>query len=187
MNVTRRSLMRGAFASAVLLSPPVRALAAPALLGRRQLDVRSLSFDCVNTGERLNAVDYWVEGDYVPDALAAIDRALRDFMNGQVHPIAPNLLDAMHQIGRRLETNCRFELVCGYRSPETNAKLSRMYSGVASHSLHMTGQAADIALPSRALRELHETALALGAGGVGFYPDEDFVHIDIGRVRRWVG
>jgi uncharacterized protein YcbK (DUF882 family) len=187
VNITRRSLITGGLASAALLSSPVRALGAPALLGRQQLDVRSLSFDCVNTGERLNAVDYWVEGDYVPDALAAIDRALRDFMNEQVHTIAPSLLDAMHQIGRRLETDCRFELVCGYRSPETNAKLSRMYSGVASRSLHMTGQAADIALPGRALREVHETALGLRAGGVGFYPDEDFVHIDVGRVRRWVG
>jgi len=187
MDITRRSLIRGGFASAAVLTSPLRALGAPALIGLRQLDTRSLSFDCVNTAEQLKAVDYWIEGEYVPDALAAINRALRDFMSGQVYPIEPKLLDAMHQIGRRLETSCRFELLCGYRSPETNAKLSRMYSGVASHSLHMKGQATDIALPGRPLREVHETALALRAGGVGFYPDQNFVHIDIGRVRRWVG
>jgi uncharacterized protein YcbK (DUF882 family) len=187
MRITRRSLMAGGLASAVLLNSPVRALGAPTPLRRQQLNVRSLSFNCVNTGEQLKAVDYWIEGEYVPDALAAINRALRDFMSGQVYAIAPTLLDAMHQIGRRLETDCRFELVCGYRSPETNAKLSRMYSGVAPRSLHMTGEAADIALPGRTLREVHETALALQAGGVGFYPNEDFVHIDVGRVRHWVG
>jgi len=187
MEISRRSLIKGGIASALVLTSTPRALGAPALIGRQQLDIRSLSFDCVNTGEQLKTVDYWIEGEYVPDALAAINKALRDFMSGQVHPIAPELLDAMHQIGRRLETDCRFELICGYRSPETNAKLSRMYSGVAPHSLHMNGQAADIALPGRPLREVHETALALRAGGVGFYPDQNFVHIDVGRVRRWVG
>lgn len=187
MNISRRSLIAGGLASAVLSSSPVRALGAPALVRRQQLDVRSLSFNCINTGEQLKTVDYWIEGEYVPDALAAINGAMRDFMSGQICPIAPTLLDALHQIGRKLETDCRFELVCGYRSPETNAKLSRMYSGVAPHSLHMTGQAADIALPGRALRDVHEAALALQAGGVGFYPNEDFVHIDVGRLRRWIG
>ena len=97
MAISRRSLIRGGIASALVLRSPLRALGAPALIGRQQLDIRSLSFDCINTGEQLKAVDYWVEGEYVPDVLAAINRALRDFMSGEVYPIAPALLDAMHK------------------------------------------------------------------------------------------
>jgi uncharacterized protein YcbK (DUF882 family) len=187
MDISRRSVIGGGLLSALSLSSTARVLAAPTLIGRKALNTRTLSFDCINTGEHLKPVDYWVEGQYVPDALAAIDKALRDFMSGDIYPIAPNLLDAIHEIGARLETSCRFELICGYRSPGTNAKLRSMYSGVAAQSLHMEGQAVDISLPGRPLRKLHETALAMQIGGVGYYPDPNFVHVDVGRVRQWVG
>jgi len=78
-------------------------------------------------------------------------------------------------------------LTSGYRSPETNAELHELDSGVASNSLHMKGQAADITLPGRPLRTVYESALAMRIGGVGYYPDDDFLHVDIGRVRRWEG
>jgi uncharacterized protein YcbK (DUF882 family) len=165
------------------------AVAAPALVGLKQLNVRTLSFDCTNAGEQLLGVDYWVEGEYVPDALADIDQALRDYRTDEVYPITTKLLDLLYFLGRSLDTDCRFELTSGYRSPETNAMLHELDSGVASNSLHMKGQAADITLPGRPLRNLYEAALAMRLGGVGYYPDpdDDFVHVDVGRVRRWVG
>jgi uncharacterized protein YcbK (DUF882 family) len=165
------------------------AVAAPALVGLRQRAVRRLSFDCTNSGEQLLGCDYWVDGEYVPDALADIDWALRDYRTDDVHPIATNLLDLLYHLGTRLETDCRFELTSGFRSPETNAALHELDAGVASNSLHMEGQAADISLPDRPLRKLYETALAMRVGGVGYYPDpdDDFIHVDVGRVRHWVG
>jgi|SRR5579871_689987 len=188
MRMSRRKFLRtGSAASLVLVSN--RVLAAPAIIGVKELNVRTLSFDCTNSGEQLNDVDYWVEGEYVPGALDAIDDALRDYRNDEVHPIATKLLNLLYRLGRSLDTDCRFELTSGYRSPETNAALHELDAGVASNSLHMKGEAADITLPGRTLKQLHEAALALRMGGVGYYPapDDDFLHVDIGRVRRWQG
>ena len=78
-------------------------------------------------------------------------------------------------------------MISGYRSPQTNAGLHEKSSGVASKSLHMEGMAMDVRLPGRALAKLHDAAIALGQGGVGIYPTSDFVHVDVGRVRRWKG
>jgi uncharacterized protein YcbK (DUF882 family) len=112
---------------------------------------------------------------------------LRDYQNGDVYPIDPKVLDVLHGIGRALETDCRFELICGYRSPATNAALHRNDPQVAVHSLHMKGQAVDFALPGRQLAQVHKTALAQQIGGVGYYPDADFIHVDTGPVRHWTG
>ena len=86
-----------------------------------------------------------------------------------------------------LDTGSAFELTSGYRSPATNAFLHRLDSGVAKHSLHMKGQAADISLPGRPLRPVYEAALAMRVGGVGYYPNDAFIHVDVGRIRRWQG
>ncbi len=190
MSISRRGLLGmsgAALVCATSVSFTARAHAAPALVGLKELNVRTLSFDCTNTGEYLNAVDYWIEGKYVPDALAEIDDALRDYRSDEVYPIATHLLDLLYQIGRTLDTDCQFELTSGYRSPETNAELHELDAGVAANSLHMKGQAADITLPGRPLRKVYEAALAMRVGGVGYYPDDDFLHVDVGRVRRWEG
>ena len=188
MHVSRRSLLR--IGGAVALSAgiaPAHALTGPAIIGLKDLNARTLSFDGYYTGEKLKNVTYWTDGRYEPDALSTINHALRDYQNGTVHPIDPKVLDVLHQIGRALETDCRFELICGYRSPATNAALHRNDSQVAVHSLHMKGQAVDFALPGRKLSMVHKTALAQQVGGVGYYPDADFIHVDTGRVRRWTG
>ncbi len=145
---------------------------------------RSLSFDNIHTGEKLK-IEYWADGDYLPDALETIDRLLRDFRNGEVHAIEPKLLDLLAVIRTRLETGAPFEVISGYRSPATNAMLHEEHSGVAAKSLHMQGMAIDIRIADRPLSALHDLALDLRAGGVGYYPQSDFVHVDVGRVRRW--
>ena len=188
MRMSRRHVLTiGAGAAVATLASPV--IAAPALVGLRKTRVRTLTFDCTNSGEQLIGVDYWVDGEYVPDALDEINWALRDYRNNEIYPISTHLLDQLYELGTRLDTDCSFELTSGYRSPETNEALHELDPGVAANSLHMQGMAADITLPGRPLRKLYETALAMRLGGVGYYPDpdDDFVHVDVGRVRRWVG
>lgn len=151
-----------------------------------QTGARTLAFDNLHTGETLK-LDYWVNGQYLPDALAEVNHLLRDFRTGEVHPISPGLLDLLAILRVRLETSQPVMVISGYRSPLTNAMLRSRYehSGVASKSLHMQGLATDIRIPGRSLAAVHAAALAQRAGGVGYYPDSDFVHVDVGRVRTW--
>ena len=145
---------------------------------------RLLAFHNTHTGESLRCT-YWARGEYLADALAEIDHLLRDHRSGEVHPMAPSLLDLVYHLNQSVEGRKPFEIVSGYRSPSTNAKLRRKSTGVAKHSLHMSGKAMDIRLPGCDLRELHQAALALRAGGVGYYPASGFIHVDVGRVRSW--
>lgn len=170
-----------------LLASAVAFVAAPFAAARADIvenTVRSLSFRNLHTGENLT-VEYWSDGAYEPDALAAINYVLRDYRNGEVHVIEPKLLDLLVALRRNLETAEPFEVISGYRSPATNAMLHAEHSGVAAKSLHMQGMAIDIRVPGRGLDSLHDTALAMRAGGVGYYPRDNFVHVDVGRVRRW--
>jgi uncharacterized protein YcbK (DUF882 family) len=147
---------------------------------------REVALFNLHTGERLRA-EYWQNGLYMPDALRAISVILRDHYNNQIHPIEPRLLDVIHVLHGRVRSRSPFDVVCGYRSPETNAWMHEASAGVAAHSLHMEGRAIDIRLPGVRLAALERTALALAQGGVGYYPEDDFVHIDSGDIRHWRG
>lgn len=176
--IARRHFLVGAGAT-VLSAPLTPALAA---MG----DVRFLALDNLHTGEKLSTA-YWVQGSYLPEALAQVNHVLRDFRSGEVHAISPQLLDLLAILRGRLETAMPFSVISGYRSPATNALLrgENEHSGVASKSLHMQGMAIDIRVPGRSLTGLRDIALAERAGGVGYYPASEFVHVDVGRVRRW--
>jgi uncharacterized protein YcbK (DUF882 family) len=166
----------GALAASSLVRPAAANLTSPA--------VRTLAFDNLHTGERAK-IAYWADGEYLPDALKEVNFILRDFRNGEIHPIDPKLLDLLNQLHFRLESAEPFEVISGYRSPATNAMLRSEGHGTATKSLHMQGQAIDIRLTDRKLTDLHTAAVSLRAGGVGFYPSSDFVHVDVGRVRYW--
>lgn len=174
--IARRRFLAGAGAAIFSASPALASLG----------EVRTLSLDNLHTGEKLMA-DYWVQGKYVPGALAQVNNLLRDFRSGQVHPIAPSLLDLLALLHTRLETKAPFSVISGYRSPATNAMLrgEGSHSGVASKSLHMQGMAIDIRVAGRPLSGLRDIALNARAGGVGYYPSSDFVHVDVGRIRHW--
>lgn len=146
--------------------------------------VRSLSFYNLHTGESLKTV-YCENGGYVAGALQEINYVLRDFRANEVKPIDPRLLDLLVVLHDRLGTAAPYDVISGYRSPKTNAMLHANSESVAVHSLHIDGRAIDIRVPNRDLSTLHNAALALRAGGVGYYPNSDFVHVDTGRVRRW--
>jgi len=145
---------------------------------------RRLAFLNTHTGESLDAC-YFKSGCYDPSALRAINHILRDHRSGEVGPIDEQLLDLLHALSRRCEHPRPFHVISGYRSPETNAALHRCNRGVASQSLHVHGKAIDIRIPGIQTSELRGMALSLAAGGVGYYPTSDFVHVDIGRVRSW--
>ena len=147
---------------------------------------RSLSFEHTHTGETLSLV-YAVGDRYVSAALDSVRHFLRDFRNGATHAIDPGLLDQLNALAAATATRAPFQVISGYRSPETNDMLRRAGHGVATGSLHLQGQAIDIRLADVELTDLRDAALSLRAGGVGYYPsaDSDFVHIDTGSVRRW--
>lgn len=158
-------------------------LAAPRL-ARAHAGERRISFYNLRTGESLDTV-YWAEGSYVTEGLGEVDRVLRDFRSGEVQAIDPKLIDLLHRLHERLGANQAFQVISGYRSPATNAMLRKQSSGVAKRSYHMRGMAVDVRLQGINLKWLNHAALSLRAGGVGYYPRSDFVHIDTGRVRSW--
>jgi uncharacterized protein YcbK (DUF882 family) len=147
---------------------------------------RWLKLHNVHTQEKLEAV-YFEKGEYVPDAVEALDRVLRDFRTGDVHPMNPQLFDTLDDLAKKTDTRAHFQVISGYRSPKTNAMLNERSAEVAKRSLHMDGKAIDIYLEDVALDRVRAAALDLGRGGVGYYPTSNFVHVDVGPVRRWVG
>lgn len=178
-------LSRRSFVSACALGAPVVALSSLPRVARASVATpRALRFDHLHTGERLN-VEYFNAGAYVPDALVAVDHLLRDFRTEDVGHIDPTLLDLLYRLTLATGTARPFQIISGYRSPATNAMLHARSSGVATRSLHMTGQAIDIRLADVSLTALRSASLSLQAGGVGFYPKSNFVHVDTGRVRAW--
>ena len=144
---------------------------------------RSLTFYHTHTDERLT-VTYFAEGSYLPEAIGDIERLLRDFRTGEIHAIDVNLLDTLHALAMQC-AGSTFEVISGYRSPATNAALQAATEGVASNSLHLTGRAVDVRMSGFETASLRAAALALLRGGVGYYPQSDFVHLDTGRVRSW--
>jgi uncharacterized protein YcbK (DUF882 family) len=143
-----------------------------------------LRFVHTHTGETLTAA-YCDDGVYDAACLGAVDHLLRDFRSGESHVIDPALLDILYDLQVRTGRDAPFEIISGYRSPTTNAMLRSRSSGVAEHSQHLLGKAIDVRLSGFPTRTLGEHARALARGGVGFYAQSDFVHIDTGRVRCW--
>jgi len=181
--LSRRQVLRlGGLAALAWLAPsPLRAAFEKISAGA---GARQVSFFNTHTGEQLESV-FWEAGEYRSDELRRIDRILRDPLTGETKEMDVRLVDLLYRLRRSLAAPNPFHIVCGYRSPQTNAALRRRNPGVAAHSLHMTGQAVDIRLPGVPLAALRGAALALKTGGVGYYPQSDFVHVDVGPVRTW--
>lgn len=176
-NLCRRRFVATLAAAVPLAGTPLRSLAKTA-------EPRLLNFSHLHTGESLK-VEYFSAGDYQPDALQAVNHLLRDFRTGDVAPIDRRLLDLLHALSQKTGSQRPFQIISGYRSPATNRMLNERSRGVATRSLHMTGQAIDIRLADVPLARLRDAARAAGLGGVGYYPKSDFVHVDTGRVRTW--
>lgn len=146
---------------------------------------RRLRLYDTHTRERLDIV-YLRHNAYIPQALAQLDRFLRDTLTGDVHHYDPRLFDVLFDLTRSSgHPDSEIQVICGYRTPQTNEFLRAHTTGVAKQSLHMQAEAIDIRLPGVRTSALRDAALALGRGGVGYYPVSNFIHVDVGRVRRW--
>ncbi|ATG73084.1 hypothetical protein CGX12_11210 [Zobellella denitrificans] len=166
----------GALGAAALLPLPAGAsLSAP---------VRRLSLYNLHSGEKVTAT-FWEQGRYLDEGLGSFSRLMRDLRRDEAFPIDPRLFDQLFLLQQRLGRQGEIQVISGYRSPRTNALLHRQGKGVAKKSYHMLGQAIDLRLPGVPLAELNRAARQLGAGGVGYYPGSDFVHLDTGPVRSW--
>ena len=145
---------------------------------------RRLSFYHTHTRESLD-ITYTVNGEYIDSALTEINEFLSDFRTGDVAIVDPELLDLIHDVRESLDSNGTFEIISAYRSPKTNEMLRARSGGVARKSQHLLGKAIDVRLRGVETARLRDAAIELQRGGVGYYAQSNFVHIDTGRVRRW--
>lgn len=185
----RRRLLRWLALGPAAVSMGLRdALATPqaGALERLAMAPRDLSLHNLHTGERLS-VRYFEDGQYLPAALTQFDRLLRDHRSGQVASIDQGLFDQLHLLAAAAGREPRYEIISGYRSPASNAKLRANSQGVAEHSLHTQGRAIDVRLTGLTCGALRDLALEQRRGGVGYYRKSDFVHLDTGRPRSWIG
>jgi uncharacterized protein YcbK (DUF882 family) len=127
-------------------------------------------------------------GAYDPAALDTLKKLLRDHRNGEMHDMDPRLYDQLFELAAAANCHPHYEIISGYRSAETNDKMSaRPGSGVAKKSLHMQGRAMDVRLRNCGCAKLRDLAMLAKQGGVGYYHRSDFVHIDTGAFRTWAG
>lgn len=177
-------------AEAPLLTPgimPAAEAAIPTVGQRYELKLYHL-----HTGESLDVV-YRIGDTYIPSALEQLNHFLRDHRTQDVSSYDPKEFDLLHNLLTRLHRpNATIDVVCGYRTPWSNNFLrtaggteTPAETGVAEHSQHMLAKAIDIRIPGVSTRSLDQAALSLHAGGVGYYPVSQFVHVDVGPVRQW--
>ncbi|MFM8680307.1 MAG: YcbK family protein [Alphaproteobacteria bacterium] len=178
---SRRGFLGGLLAASGLLvaTGDARAAAPRSLLPERRLAIVH-----PHAAEGFSGT-YFADGRYLPEQMARIRRILRDHSDGSMPELDARLVDLMARMQSTLDTSEPLQIVSGYRSPATNARARRHDGRVARNSLHMHGQAVDIRVRGRSLSQLRRAALSLQGGGVGTYPNRDFVHIDVGPVRSW--
>ncbi|OIQ72418.1 peptidase M15 [mine drainage metagenome] len=180
---SRRGILR-AFAATTLIAAPTYSKAFGLLRGAG--DIRRVKMYSGRSGESVDLV-YWVDGNYVPDALSELNHFMRDWRTNEVRTMAAHTVDIIAATHSLLEVKEPYMLLSGYRTAATNAMMRQHSRGVAAHSLHIQGEAADLRLNSRSVPQIYGAAMSCKAGGVGKYMHSDFVHMDCGPVRHWIG
>jgi uncharacterized protein YcbK (DUF882 family) len=176
-------LTRRRFALQALFAAGTMAYAARA----RASDDFRLELRNTHTGESLAADICGIDGAFDTDCLAQFDRLLRDHRNDATRVMDRGLFPQLLALPRVLGVPARYEVISGYRSPQTNQALRAAGRGVAERSLHLEGRAIDVRLVGVDCARLRDAALLAAAGGVGYYAKSNFVHLDTGRVRTWAG
>lgn len=199
----RRALLGGVLAlAAAPLGAPAQAQLVPVQLVQAQLvpaqfvpapsavvqavagGTRRISLRRMQTGEHFAGI-YWRDGHYDRSALQRLDWVMRDPGAQEATPMDPRLFDVMVTVQARLNSDDTWEVISGYRAPETNASRARQSRRVSRASLHMSGMAADCRLPDRNSLGIARAAADMQVGGVGLYRRDGFVHLDCGPSRRW--
>jgi len=149
-------------------------------------DTRTITMHHIHTDEDIT-ITFKRDGRYDDAALEKLNWFLRDWRRGEKTSMDPRLIDLVWEVQREVGIKEHVQVVCGYRSPQTNAMLRHRSAGVARFSQHMLGRAMDFYIPGVPLEQLREIGLRLQRGGVGFYPESGspFVHMDIAGIRMW--
>lgn len=190
MSISRRRFIRSCYSglAAIALPSVASARRAPKPLSRR------LSIYNAHTGERWSGEywcadrwngTYWEGAEYNTEGLTALNHILRDHRDNEVADINIALYDALFQMSHMTEHRGDIIAFSGYRSAKTNKLLTKYLTGVAENSMHRHGGALDFMFAGQDLMQTFKAALDLKAGGVGYYPERGFLHVDVGRVRYW--
>lgn len=179
--VGRRAMLGAALGLAGTALLPAPSALAQAIAGGAP---RHIAIQRMQTGERFEGT-YWRDGRYLREALAQLDWLMRDPSMEEATPMDPRLFDLLWTVSRRLDADESFQVISGYRAPETNASSARRSRRVSRVSLHMSGMAADVRLPGRDSLGMARLAAEMQVGGVGLYRRDGFVHLDCGPARRW--
>ncbi len=149
-------------------------------------DTRTITMHHIHTDEDIT-ITYKRDGRYDEEALKKLDWFVRDWRREESTHMSPQLYDLVWEVAREIGGDQPIHVVCGYRSPSTNAMLRHRSSGVAQFSQHMLGKAMDFYIPGASLEQMRIIGLRLQRGGVGYYPTSGspFVHLDVGPVRYW--
>ncbi len=182
-NLSRRALLR-VFAAGVVAAAPSYSNAFGLVRGAG--DIRRIKMYSGRSGESVDVI-YWIDGDYISEAFDEISYFMRDWRSGRVKLIDRRTVDIVAASQQLLNTTESFNMLSGYRTAETNRALRARSRSVARKSLHITGQAADLRMKGRSVRQISSAAISCHAGGVGKYSRSNFVHMDCGDVRIWGG
>lgn len=181
-NATPLEMLKANPSAPIDKAPPPMDRVLPAFrdkTGEKRLHLHSL-----HTGETVNVV-FWRNGYFVTEGLSELKHLLRDHRSGDEIDMDPKLFSLLYQLYADLGGKGAIHIISGHRSAKTNAMLKSKGRNVAKKSQHVLGTAMDIRIPGVPLELLRKTALAYKAGGVGYYPQNDFIHIDTGRPRQW--
>lgn len=191
MTMSRRSFLMGlgaVAAASVTLPAQASPIKLSALVPAKPKSYdRYINFYNQHTGESFEGL-YRYGDQYIGASLHEINRVMRDFRTNEVADMDPRLIDVMFHLQQSIWNRGgegAYEVISAYRCKKTNDMLRKNGEGVAKNSYHIKGQACDLRMAKFPTREIQKIAVDLKAGGVGFYPSSNFVHVDTGPVRRW--
>jgi uncharacterized protein YcbK (DUF882 family) len=180
--IHRRDVLKMGMAGLIMASIPF--VSTRKAMAAIEGGVWKISLKHAHTGESFSGA-YRVGDKYLPEAFERLNYVLRDFRTNEIFPMDPRVVDIISLVQVRTKTGKPLEVLSGYRSPKTNSMLRHESRGVAKNSFHMYGQAMDIRMPEYNTGRLRKIAMDIHAGGVGYYPRSNFVHVDTGKYRTW--